>query len=1044
MIKYFAGHPTAANLVMVSFIVVGLVTAANVKRETFPEVPANDVLVSVLYPGATAEDVEEAVCQRIEEAVEAVRNVEEIACESRENKATANIKMLEGKDFDGFLNDIKTEVEAIDNFPDQAEKPVIRKLGQVDFVAAVAVTGPMSAPDLKAFAENLKDQMLERPNISQVKITGFSDHQIRIELSAQTLRQYGISVTDIADIIARQSVDLPAGTIETSANDVLVRFSDERRRLLEFDNLIVVGSESGAEIKLGDIATITDVFERDEEKVVFNGVRAAVLEISKTKTEDTLKVIDSVNQFLDEQRARAPPNVKFTITRDISSIVRDRLTLLIKNGLQGLVLVTLTLFLFFSFRFSFWVAMGFPVSFLGTIAAMSFLGLSFDMITMVGMLIGIGLLVDDAIVIAENIAAHAAKGAEPLAAAINGTKEVMPGVISSFLTTICIFGSLGFLKGDIGAILKFMPIILIITLSVSLVEAFLVLPHHIKGSLAHTIGKPPARYRQVLENGILWLRDVVVLKIVDKAIAWRYLTLGLVLMAFLASISMLAGGKIKFRAFPDIEGNVVEARLLMPQGTPLARTESLIGEIATALGTINDQLTPEQPGKLSLVKNINVQFNKNIDAFEAGPHIATITVDLLGTELRTVSVDEMLNRWRKLVGRPADSISLKFTEPVIGPAGRAIDIRLSGENLDRLKSASLELQGWLGAYRGVLDLSDDLRPGKPEIRLRLRDGATALGLSSQTIASQLRSAFFGKTASEIQVGQEAYEIDVRLAKPDRTSLSDLEYFTVTSPGGDQVPLGAVAILENGRGVARINRIDRKRTVTIQGDIDTNLANTAEVLGDMMARFKPGFDKKYPGIRLELRGEVREGGQTQGSIRSGFGMGLIGVFLLLCFLFRHYVEPLIVMVTIPLELIGVVWGHFILGLNLSMPSIVGFASLAGVVVNNAILLVEFIKIQRRKGDTAAEAASHAARMRFRAILLTSTTTIMGLLPLLTETSVQAQVLIPLITSIAFGLLAVTFLILFVVPALYTILDDFGLTAKIEPDNDTSAAVPLPAE
>jgi len=1032
MIRYFAGHPTAANLVMVSFLAIGLVFAASVKRETFPEIPPRNVEISVLYPGATAEDVEEAICQRIEDAVETVKNIEEIRCEARENRGVGVAEMLEGKNFDTFFNDIKTEVEAIDNFPDEVERPIIRQLGQVDFVAAVAVTGPMSVPDLKAYAENLKAQMLERPNISQVKIAGFSDHQIRVELGAQTLRQYRLSVDDIANIIRRQSVDLPAGTIETNKNDVLIRFSDERRNPLELDDLVVVGSESGAEVRLGDIAKITDVFEQDEEKIVFNGVRAAVLEISKTKTEDTLKVIDSVRAFIDEQRQRAPPTVKFEITRDISSIVRDRLGLLIRNGWQGLLLVVLTLFLFFSLRFSFWVAMGFPVSFAGTIAAMSFLGLSFDMITMVGLLIGIGILVDDAIVISENIAAHSAKGEAPLEAAIKGTKEVLPGVASSFLTTVCVFGSLAFLKGDIGSILKVMPIILIMTLSVSLVEAFLVLPHHIKGTLTQTERAEPPAYRRKLEAGIIWLRETIVHRLVEKAVAWRYLTVGLILMVFLGSVSMLAGGKIKFRAFPDIEGNVVEARLLLPQGTPLQRTEAVIADVTNSLADIDTQLTPEQPNGQKLVRNVNIQFNKNVDAFETGPHVATVTVDLLGTEQRTISVDEFLNRWRERIGTPPDVISLKFTEPVLGPAGRAIDIRLRGHDLHELKAASLEMQRWLLSYKGVVDLSDDLRPGKPEIRLHLRDGATALGLTAQSIAGQLRSAFFGKTASEIQVGKESYEIDVRLAKADKSSLSDLEYFTVTSSSGDQVPLGAVATLESGRGVARINRINRKRTITVQGDVDTAIANTAEIVADTQERFLPDFLVKYPGLSIEFHGQVQEGGQTGASVRNGFGMGLIGVFLLLSFMFRNYIEPLIVMITIPLGLIGVVWGHYLLGLDLSMPSIIGFASLAGIVVNNAILLVEFIKIERREDMGAADASVHASRMRFRAILLTSTTTIMGLLPLLTEKSLQAQVLIPLVTSIAFGLLAVTVLILFMLPALYTIFDDFGWTAKVERD------------
>ncbi len=1037
MIRYFAAHPTAANLLMIGLLLIGAFSAPMVKRETFPEIPARDVEILVVYPGATPEEVEEAICQRIEDAVESIKNIEETRCDARENRGSATVKMVEGKSFDDFLNDIKTEVEAIDNFPSQAEDPVIRKLGQIDFVASVAVTGPMATPDLKAYAEILKDKMLADENISQIKIKGFSDHQIRIEVPAQIMRQYGISVSDIADTIAQQSVNLPAGTIETGANDVLVRFSDERQNPLEFQDLIVVGAASGAEVRLGTIAKITDLFENTEDKIIFNGRRAAILEVSKTKTEDTLKVIDAVKAFIQKEKQRAPPDVSFDVTRDISSIVRDRLNLLVKNGAQGLVLVFLTLWLFFNIRFSFWVAMGFPVSFMGTIAVMSLAGLSFDLITMVGLLIAIGLLVDDAIVIAENIAAHMVKGLAPLQAAIEGTKQVAPGVISSFLTTICIFGSLAFIKGNLGAILKMMPIILIVTLSVSLIEAFLILPHHIKESLEKNKDKKPTSFRLKLEAGINWLRDHVLSNVVNWAINWRYFTAGLSVMIFIASLSMMAGGKLKFRPFPDIEGDVVQARILLPQGTPLARTTEVVAKLTASIGKISDEVAPQQPDGQPLVKSINIGFNSNIDAYESGPHIATITVDLLGTEERTLNVDQVLNRWRQETGKLTDVIALKFTEPVLGPVGRAIDVRLKGDDLNQLKAAAIEMKSWLGAYRGVIDLSDDLRPGKPEIQLHLRDGATALGLNAQMIASQLRSAFFGKTASEIQVGKESYEIDVRLAKDDKNSLSDLEYFSVTAPGGGQIPLDSVAVLESGRGYARIHRIDRKRTVSLQGNVDTNLGNTGEILADMTKNYLPKFAKKFPSIEVSYHGEVNEGAKTRGSIFSGFGLGLIGVYLLLSFLFRSYIEPLIVMVAIPMGLIGVIWGHYLIGLDMTMPSIVGYASLAGVVVNNAILMMEFIRIQRRAGDTAAEAARHASRMRFRAVLLTSTTTIMGLLPLLTETSLQAQVLIPLVTSLAFGLFAATLMVLLLMPALYTIFDDFGWARLPEEDAKETA-------
>ncbi|MEE8544502.1 MAG: efflux RND transporter permease subunit [Alphaproteobacteria bacterium] len=1027
MIRYFAAHPTAANLLMVAFLVLGLAAAPALRRETFPDVAPQEIEVRVAYPGASTEEIEEALCQRIEDAIDGVNDVEEVRCEAREGQATAVAEMRDGADFDRFLNDVKSEVEAIDSFPDEAELPVIRQLGLTDFVVSVAVSGPMSAPALKAYCEDLKDRLLRVDQISQVTILGFSDHQIRIELPAHALSRYGLSTADVAAMVARQSLDLPAGTIETTERDVLLRFADQRRSAPEFEDLVVVAGERGAEIRLGDIATITDRFELDEEKVVFNGARAGILQITKTKAEDTLEVVDAVVAFLERERGRAPPGIRLTLTQNVSAIVRDRLELLLRNGAQGLLLVLLTLWLFFSLRFSFWVAMGLPVSFMGAVFAMAVIGYSFNMITMVGLLIAIGLLMDDAIVIAENIATRLRAGRSALEAAIEGTRQVAPGVLASFLTTVCVFTPLAFMAGDIGKVLRVLPVVLIITLAVSLVEAFFILPHHMARSLGHVEGREPPPFRRRFEAGLDWLRERMLARAVEAAIAWRYLFVGLVTLVFLVSLAMVAGGVLKFRAFPEIDGDVVEARILLPQGTPLARTEAVVERVVAGLERVDASFKPRQPEGQSLVRNVNVQFNRNVDAHEVGPHVATVSVDLLGAEVRDARIDDVLRQWRREVGALPDVIAANFKELQVGPGGRAIDVRLRGDDLTELKAAALELEAWLGAYGGVFDLSDDLRPGKPEVRLSLRDGATALGIDAARVAGQLRAAYFGSIAREVQVGPEAYEIDVRLAGADRDSLADLDYFYITAPSGKQVPLSTVAEIESGRGFARINRVDGRRTVTVQGEIDTGRTNANEIIADTRERFLPGFRERHPGVEVSFEGQAKESATAGGSLRRGFLLGLVGVFLLLSFVFRSYVEPLIVMVAIPFAAIGVVWGHLLMGLELSMPSVVGFVALAGVVVNDSILLVEFIKRHQRAGKSAHEAAAIASRERFRAVLLTSLTTIAGLLPLLTERSLQAQVLTPLVTSLVFGLLASTVLVLLVVPALYTILEDFGLTA-----------------
>jgi multidrug efflux pump subunit AcrB len=1030
MIKFFGAHPTAANLLMIILVIIGLISLPTLRRETFPDFSSDLIQVTVIYPGATAEDIEEAICKRIEDAVDMVNYVEEVRSEAKDGIGSVTIEMEEGRNFQTFINDIKTEVESISDFPDKAEKPVIRELGNLDRVVSVAITGPMSLPDLKAYCEDLKKRLAIKNGVSMVTIAGFSDHQIRITIPSNRLMQYGLSLDQIVDVIKAQSVNLPGGDIETIDQNVMIRFVDERKDPEAFQDLIVVSSTSGAEIRLGDIAEIEDVFELDEEKYYFDRKRAGRLDISKTKSQDTLKIFDATKKFFDEENKIKPKLVSFTLTQDMSSIVYDRLQMLFKNGWQGLLLVFFTLWLFFNFRLSFWVAMGLPISFLGAFFFLSMIGYSINMLSMVGLLLVLGLMMDDAIVIAENVATHLAKGKSALRAAIDGTYEVKNGVMSSFLTTLCIFGPISFLSGSIGKVLKVVPVAMLIVLAVSIVEAFCILPNHLNHSLKDHDPEKRNRIRSWFEKKIEWVREDFVGKITDVAVKFRYLTLITVISIFILSVGMMASGILKFKAFPAIDGDIIEAKVLLPQGTPLKKTEKVVAKLINALNDVNKEFKPLQPDKANLISHVSISYNRNTDAHETGPHVATITVDLLSAEIRDARVDDILNEWRKKTGDLTDVLQLKFGEPSFGPAGKPIEMRLQGDNLNDLMKASYELQNWLKGFKGVSDISDDLRPGKPEMRIKMKEGALSMGLKASDIASQIRSAFYGKTVSKVQVGTELYEIDVRLPKLDQNSMADLDYFHITLKDGQLVPLSSVASIETGRGYARIAVIDGQRTVSVSGDVDTEVANIAEIVGQFNKNFLPGFLKKYPGITVSQQGETKEGAKTGKSLGRGFMIGLIGVFILLSFQFRSYVEPIVVMVAIPFGLIGVIWGHLIMGLDLSMPSMLGFASLAGVVVNDSILLVEFIKLRRKEGVSVAMASTMAGRDRFRAVMLTSLTTITGLIPLLMEKSLQAQILIPLATSIVFGLMASTCMVLVVIPALYSILGDFGLEAKVE--------------
>ena len=1030
MISFFAKHPTAANLLMLIFLIMGLMSLSSLRRETFPRFESNYVQVQVAYPGASAEDVEEAICQRVEDAIDGLSYVEEVRSEARESLGIVRIEMQDSGDSKDFLNDIKAEVEAITDFPDEVEKPIIRELNLTDLVVSLAVVGPMSEPDLKAYCEDLKQRLKMEGAISQITIQGFPAHQLRIQVSAHTLMQYGLSLNDIAETVARQSLNLPGGTIETSEQDVLVRFDEERRTIQEFEDLIVISGQSGAEIRLGAIATIQDTFEHKEQRIYFNGKQAGMLQISKMRSEDSITVLNAVKAFLKKEEQMKPPQVEFHLTRDLASIAGDRLALLFKNGWQGLVLVFLAMLVFFNLKFSFWVAMGLPVSFLGAFFFFPQIDYSLNMMSSVALLIALGLLMDDAIVISENVASHLQKGKSALQAAIDGTSEVKVGVISSFITTICVFGPLAFIAGGIGKVLRAIPVVLIIVMSVSLVEAFWILPHHLAHSLKKYDPKKINRFRRGINALFEWIRERILGPLVDFAVSWRYLAFGLTIGILIISIAMLTTGRLKFLAFPDIDSDVIEARILLPQGTPLSRTSNVVDQITQALDVVNAEFSPLQPEGQSLVQNAFVQYSTNTDANESGAHLATVYVDLLNSELRQGRTDDMLNRWREATGPIPDAINVKFTDSAMGPAGLPIDIRLKGYDFDHLKQASLEIQQWYGTYDGVFDLSDDLRPGKPEVRLRLREGASALGLNAQTLASQLRTAYYGRKIREIQVGSEAYEIFFRLAKEDRSSLADLEYFSVTLADGTQAPIASVAILENYRGYARIARIDGQRTVTVQGNLDPAIANAAELSRTFRQELLPELNERYPDVRISLGGQSEETAKTGASFARAFLIGVIGIFILLSFQFRSYIEPLVVMVAIPFALIGVIWGHIVMGISLSMPSVMGFISLAGVVVNDSILLMEFIKLRRQEGQSVSDAARQASRERFRAVMLTSLTTIAGLAPLLSEKSLQAQVLIPIATTIVFGMMASTALVLLVIPALYTILSDFRLVREIE--------------
>lgn len=1034
MIRWFADHPTAANLLLVLILAAGVMAAPTLKRETFPDFRPVEAEISVKYRGATAEEVEDAICRRIWDAVESVEGLDELNCVAQGGIARAIATMAATGESARFVNDLRTEATAIDDFPKGADPAVVRELHRTDPITSVAIAGDLPPRQLERYAVELQNKLSALPGVAKVITSGFGIRQIRITVPRAVMEQHGLTVSGLAAQIDAQSVDRPLGSLETKDREISLRFTDERRSIAGLAELIVLSKSNGVELSLGQIATITESHSPVEEQAFLDGQRAVFLQVDKSLDADALEVFDSVEALVFSERAMLPDSLRLEVVKDMTSIVRDRLVMLVQNGAMGLFLVVAVMSIFFRPGFAIWAAMGLPVAFLGAFAAMALLGLSLNMMTLVALLMAIGIVMDDSIVIVDAIAKAAADGASRLDAVAQGTLAVMPGVLSSFATTIAVFGPLAFLAGELGAVLEVVPLVLIAALAASLAEAFWVLPHHLNHALKNA-DKPPSRFRAGFDIRFDRFKEKRVGALVDIAIRRRYLVAGLTIAALIVTAGLMGGGYVKREAIPAIDGDVIEARILMPQGTPLSQTSKVADHVIAALAEVDTALTPDQPDGTALVKSVQLRFNQNVTAAESGPHVATISVDLLGAETRTVTLDEIVTLWREKIGAVPGAIAILLAEPGIGPQGIAIEIRLSGPNLDSLAIAANALQIEVETYAGVFNTIHNLRPGKPELRLRLADGASALGLTASYVADQLGAAFLGRVITTVQTGDISHEIELTQSTLDRNSRDDLSDFSIALPNGKRVPLSTVVSFEEARGWSSIVHVNGQRTVTVQADVDTRLGNADAIVAELNTVFLPQLMASMPGLSFEVGGQSANSAETVASILRGFLIGLVGIYIVLSFQFRSYVEPVIVMLSIPLAFIGVIMGHLILGYNISMPSLIGAASLAGIVVNNAILLVQVIKQNTAAGMDLALAAGQASRERFRPILMSVSTTMMGLIPLLLERSTQAQTLKPLVISVVFGLFSSTILVLIVLPSFYAILGDLGM-AKVSGGNQKS--------
>lgn len=1025
MIGYFARHPVAANLLMAFFTILGIAVVSGIERETFPEFAADSIRITVPYPGASAPDVDEEICGPIEDALAGVTGLDELSCLSIESRAAATAELAEGGNLIQFFNDVSSAISGISDFPDDAETASVEIANQTDLVALVAVSGVIGKDGLVAYADDLADRLLALPGVASATVSGITDREFQVNFDQRALREYGLSSRDLVNAIETRSFQQPLGSAALTSGDLVLRYAGATRTTSDLEDLVVVETSDGAVVRLSDLASVTLVDSDENTQSFLDGTQSAIISISKAANDDTIRVFDRVESVLEAERTAYPDPFDIAVLNNLSDLVEERINLIVENIAIGLLLVFGAMWLFFSLREALWISAALPVSFLGGLFVMSLLGITINMITLIALLMAVGLIMDDSIVIAENINKWRKK-APPLEAAAKGTMEVLPGVMSSFLTTACVFGPLMFITGELGQILRFIPMVLLITLALSLIEGFLILPHH----LSHS-GGPDQKQSKLrpAERGLQWVRQKLVMPLASACVRQRYLTFGSVVAVLILCVGLITSGTIKLIGFPSTEGDTVVARMSLTSGISRDRTVATVDQLLAGLEKVNAELSPLTADGASLIEQTLVQFSVNANVNDNGSHTATITVDLLESARRNIAADEVLETWRAAAGPLPDISQISFAQSEQGPGGLDIDIELLGRDLEQLERAASQLTAKLLARADVNEAYQDFYGGREEAQIAVNAFGRSTGLTPQALSDQLRTAFQGTETDSFRFGASDRTVRVQLADTV-SSLTELERFPIFLPNGGQSSLATVADLTLAANYPTITRKDGFAVARVQGQINRGVTTSTAISSFVINELAPEIAREFPGVQVKSGGATEEQTEAQQSMVSALGLGLIGVYMVLAFQFRSYSLPIAVMISIPFALIGAILGHWTLGMDFSMPSLIGFASLAGIVVNNAILFVSFFQSHLEDDDYIA-ASLNAVQDRFRPILLSSVTTFVGLLPIIFDSSPQVQTLVPLVVSVAFGLLASMILVIVVFPAILSIYFDlFSVRTWIE--------------
>ncbi|MEC9047400.1 MAG: efflux RND transporter permease subunit [Planctomycetota bacterium] len=1041
----FTQNHVAATLLALVFIVAGAAAllTGRVRREVFPEIKPNVVSVAVAYPGASPTEVETGVCQIIEEAVASVTGVEKITSTSTEGAGTVIIEALQDADVSRVLTDVQNQVNAIPNFPSEVEEPIISRLVVRKQVIYVSISGEVGELPLKRLAEQVRDALNALPEITQVELEAVRPYEISVEIGEAALRRHGLTIDQVAAAIRASSLDLPAGAVKSDDGQTLLRIQGQAYTGRDFEDVTVVTRRDGSELKLGEVARVVDGFADNDLTARFDARPTSLVKVFRVGDQDAIEITDAVRRWVAEEgRAMMPEGVEITTWKDESVILKSRIELLLRNAGQGLILVFVILALFLQLRLAIWVAVGIPVAFLGAVAFMPVVDVSINMVSLFAFLLVLGIVVDDAIVVGENIARHRRMGTHPMLASIRGSREVRNPVFASVLTTMVAFLPMLFsVPGSDAQIWRVIPCIVLPVLALSLIESQLCLPSHL------TLMREPGDRRPWLgaralgwaQGGVQRLLTFAVERIYQPVLGlcmrWRYVTISAALSMSLVVLATVYAGFPRFVFFPTVEGDNVVVTLTMPQGTPVTQTTAALARIeriAREVCADFDQNAPSERALLDhMLATVGAQpYSKeqatNIGNMsspaESGSHLAELNLQLLPSEFRTPSSDEVMATLRERVGEVRGAVELTYTTSFISN-GKDIDLELYHRDMDTLRSAVAMLQRELRRMPDVKDVASSFRLGKRELELRIKPSAEPLGLSQLALARQVRQAFYGEEAQRIQRGRDDVKVMVRFPESERRSLQDLDTMRIRTAAGDEVPLDVVADVEHGRSSSTITRVNQVRALRVSGDIDEGDPNaSADAVNARLERdVMPQIVARFPGLSWGFEGDQKKKVDVLLSLGGGFIIALFVMYALMAIPLHSFFQPALIITAIPFGAVGAVLGHIVTGYDLSILSTLGVIALSGVVVNDNIVLVDWIN-QRRKDRSLLDAVSTAGAARFRPILLTSLTTFFGLLPLLLERSVQAKFMIPMAVSLAFGVLFATLITLVLVPCLYLVLED----------------------